>query len=167
MADASRVRRQRVAMLVWAGFLAGCAIRSEDPEPQPVAVVVSFPSLAAALQMDFLDVRVFAGISCATLMQQRAAGAEPVAVAQTGWQQLCNVRDGLIKVDAPVGAHALLGVAARDTNRVEYYAGCVEQTLGTGDAPLPITLSRSNDLSAALPPTECTTFDDLCAQRCE
>lgn len=150
-----------------AACVSACAIRSEDAEAREVGLSLAFPSLQAALVVDVVEVQVLPpSRGCDLLMQDRRTNAPlPQPVVTTGDVNVCSFLSGNAKLVAPLGDHVLLAIARRGNE--ELFSGCVQQTIGDGDAVLPITLSRSGNAQPDLPATDCASLADLCANRCD
>lgn len=131
-------------LLVGLSLAAGCAIRSEDPEPKEVALAVKFPSIEAAATVDNVEVLVLApGAGCAEVMRQRRLGENPATILTSGRINVCDFVSGSARVEIPIGEHLLIAIARR--GEAEVFSGCVEQFVGDGDVILPIPLSRSDN----------------------
>lgn len=157
--------RRALAVLVVA--LVGCAIRSEDGEPVQVPLVLQFPSKTSATVLDNVAIYAFDGIGCVDVLEQYNAGGVSVdPVAQVS-ADLCSFYFRDVTFEVPIGSHTFLAVGTGPNAQqeiVEYYRGCVEQSIGSSPAELPITMSFSNDVPAE--PNSCASVAIFCNRQC-
>lgn len=172
------MRRLRTGALGVLGFIGalGCAAPSAPPTEGSYTVV--FPSTAAAVATDVVQVLVFDVTSaaersslCQDLVTTRltrpgslARSAAPVPSAN-----ICEMLAGQKSVTVDYGEKALLVVAQRKDERdqlVDFLLGCAVMTIGRGDAPLPIPL-RLVSVDAPVPSTSCGSVGEFCAGRCD
>lgn len=146
-------------------------------EASPTSGVVSmqFPSTQAAVATDFVQIFVFdikpeeAGSICLDKVSARKR-QEPLNASLTPppWN-ICELLAGRRPATIPYGEKAILAVAQRkDKNDQlqDFMVGCAVQTLGDGDAPIPVRLALI-DVGTPVPETNCATVGDYCGSRCQ
>jgi hypothetical protein len=146
-------------------------------EASPTAGVVSmqFPSTQAAVATDFVQLFVFditpeqRETVCLDKIGARKR-QEPLNASLTPppWN-ICELLAGRRPATIPYGEKAILAVAQRkDRNDQlqDFMIGCAVQTLGEGDAPLPVRLALLN-VGTPVPETNCATVGDYCGSRCQ
>jgi hypothetical protein len=147
-----------------------------DAEPTRGVYTVQFPSTAAAIATDFVEIFVFpAGEPdrdvCADLVVRRKndpGSLHPEVDPPAPATNICEMRAGRKPIVVPYGEHALLAVAQRrDTHDQlkDFLVGCAIMSIGNGDAPLPIPL-RLVDVVQDVPATKCPAVQDYCEGRC-
>ncbi len=169
---------RHVAAASLASLLAGCALRREDAEPIEMAIIVQFPSQAAAIPVENIELRIFASggnpTKCAELLAERRSGTDSLGAVVTQRNNICEYFLGNVRVPAPgtdaagppVGDVALLAIATLP-NGEEIFTGCVQQVLGAGTAAaLPITLSRSGRADTVVSAGNCPSLEQLCGAGC-
>lgn len=153
--------------------LAGLAACTAGPdEPSKGTYAIEFPSTAAAVATDSVQVLVFAVPTpedrphlCQDLLRARRSREPLQPVVENPAQGTCAILSGnpATAVNVPYGEHALMAVGVR--NGVDFLLGCSIQTIGDGDAPLPIVLSLA-DPTVGVPDTVCTSVGQFCAEQC-
>jgi hypothetical protein len=164
-------------------ILAACALAApaaacaSSTDTTTGTYTVRFPSTAAAIATDFVQLLVFdvndpserAG-RCQELITARVTS--PSSLAPTippVRQNICDL--ALSKgqpITVPYGEHALLAVAQRrgeGAQANDFLIGCAIMTIGAGDAPLSIPL-RLVSVSSGVPATDCGSVADFCAHEC-
>lgn len=153
--------------------LAVGACTAASPGPSPGTYSVSFPSTAAAVATDTVQLLVFEVPTtplernnfCQTLIQARKREEPQKPVLQNQPVNICELLLGRRPITIPYGEKAVLAVARRKGK--DFLSGCTIQTFGEGDAPLDIALALV-DVGASVPDTDCTRVGDFCAvpQKC-
>jgi len=166
------------ALLAVAGAAVGIAACSAgEASPTAGAYTVQFPSTAAAVATDFVQVLVFdvktpaeRDTLCQDLISARIRGerqtpsVDPPAPAAN----ICEMLAGRKPVPIPYGEKALLVVAQRKDKSgalQDFMIGCAIMTIGDGDAPLPVPL-RIISLTQPVPDTQCGSVGEYCADKC-
>jgi hypothetical protein len=160
-----------------AGLLLGGIVACSAGEASPTSGIVTmqFPSTQAAVATDFVQLFVFdvgpdqAASICLDKIQARKR-QEPLDASLTPppWN-ICELLAGRRPATLPYGEKAVLAVAQRkDKNDQlqDFMIGCAVQTLGDGDAPIPVRLSLVN-VGTPVPETNCATVGDYCGSRCQ
>lgn len=159
--------------------LAACASGEEGGDDASKGTyTVQFPSTAAAVATDYVQVLVFDVKSpadrakiCEDLITTRltdplklAPSVDPPAPAA----DICEMRAGRKPIVVPYGEHALLAIAQRQFGQDlrDFMIGCALMTVGDGDAPLPIPV-RLVSVSLPVPATTCSSVGDFCAEKCK
>lgn len=163
-------RGARAAIVpILASAVAACA--SETAPPTPAELRVQFPSTAAAVSTESLQVLVFdhdATGGCLELVQKRRTNQPlPPALVTAGPTPSCEFFAGAapnVRVD--YGARSVLIIGQRAAQ--DWLIGCTEAQVGDegGVSPLvqvPLTLASR---TVSVPATTCTTLGDHCANRC-
>jgi hypothetical protein len=152
---------------------------ADDPPPTSGTYTVEFPSTAAAVATDFVQILIFdvapqdRARRCGDLIAGRLgdpASLEP-AVDPAPAANICEMRAGRKPVTVPHGEHALLAIGQRkssaDEKKLEdFLIGCAIMTIGDGNAPLPIPV-RLVSVDRPVPPTACTSVTDYCDDKCD
>jgi hypothetical protein len=156
--------------------LAVAACSSKGNESSPGIYSVQFPSTAAAVATDFVQILVFDVTPenreqiCGDLVRGRTRGDElrPSVNPPSPSANICEMLAGRKPVTIPYGEKALLAIAQRKTNTgaiEDLLIGCAVMTIGEGDAPAPIPLHLVT-ISQPIPPTECGSVQEYCADQC-
>jgi hypothetical protein len=156
--------------------IVGCSSGGES-DPSKGSYTVQFPSTAAAVATDYVQILVFDVKSpsertriCEDLVTARLTdpstlkpSVEPPAPAAN----ICEMRAGRKSVTVPYGEHALLAIAQRQVGQDlrDFLIGCALMTVGDGDAPLPIPV-RLVSVSQPVPATTCGSVGDYCEEKC-
>lgn len=166
------VHRTRVGLLA---ALFGAAACSSEAPPSRGTYTVQFPSTAAAIATDYVQLFVFdvddanrSGI-CDEVVAARASGRPRDPTLTHPAVNVCEMLAGRKPVTISYGEKAILAVAQRRTRTgavEDLLAGCAVMAIGEGDAPEAIPL-RFTDASAPLPPTTCASVADFCASKCQ
>ena len=162
------------AVLAVAATVAACT--AGDASPSPGVVTMQFPSTQAAVATDFVQLYVFdiktpAERSSICLDKVTARKRkEPLneSFLPPPWN-ICELLAGRRAATIPYGEKAVLAVAQRkDRNDQlqDFMLGCSVQTLGEGDALVPIRLALI-DVRTPVPETNCATVGDYCGSRCQ
>lgn len=139
---------------------------------------LAFPSTAAAVATDFIQVLVFDAPAsgdaratfCQTLIKARLAKEQQTPSASGAEMPICEalIQPNRRPVVIPYGDKAVLAVARRQTSPgklEDFLIGCNIQTFGDGSAPLPVSLSLV-DIASSVPRTDCAALSDWCGQKC-
>jgi hypothetical protein len=160
------------AAAVFALSLVGSvACTAPSTGPSPGTYSVSFPSTAAAVATDTVQLLVFEvpksgedrNDFCLTLIQGRKRQDPQKPILQNTPVNICEMLGGRKPITIPYGEKAVLAVAKRKMN--DFLIGCSIQTFGDGDAPLDIDLALV-DVGVSVPDTPCATVGDFCSQKC-
>lgn len=164
------------AIASFAVLLASCSAGEADPSKG--VYTVQFPSTAAAVATDFVQILVFdvkSAAERATLCEDLIAArltdpatltpsVDPPAPAAN----ICEMRAGRKPVIVPYGEHALLAIAQRRDKQEQlkdFMIGCAIMTVGQGDAPLPIPV-RLVSVNQPVPATNCVSVGEYCDGKC-
>ena len=162
-----------VAVLFGASLV---ACTSGEAEPSRGTYTVQFPSTAAAVATDFVQILVFdvgdgdRGGLCQSLITSRItdpAQLVPSVPAGTA-ANICEMRAGRKPVNVPYGERALLAIAQRkdaEDQLKDFMIGCAIMTIGEGDAPLPIPV-RLISVNQPVPATTCGSVGEYCDAKC-
>ena len=153
----------------------GSACTAGEASPTAGVVSMQFPSTQAAVATDFVQLFVFditpeqRETICLDKIGARKR-QEPLNASLTPppWN-ICELLAGRRPATIPYGEKAILAVAQRkDRNDQlqDFMIGCSVQTLGEGDAPLPVRLALLN-VGTPVPETNCATVGDYCGSRCQ
>jgi len=154
------------------------ACTSGEAEPSRGAYTVQFPSTAAAVATDFVQILVFdvkpedRGRICEDLIATRLtdpAKLIPSVNPPAPAANICEMRAGRKPVAIPYGEHALLAVAQKkDRGDVvrDFMIGCAIMTIGDGDAPLSIPV-RLVSVNQPVPATTCGSVGEYCDEKCD
>jgi hypothetical protein len=163
---------KKALSLLFVSFL--CACTSGEASPSQGTYTVTFPSTAAAIATDFVQIfaydfkpeeRTFA---CADLVAARLRkdnSAKPVV--QGPQVNVCELLGGARPITLPYGEKAVLAVGIRRTgsNDDDFLIGCVIQTFGNGNALLAIPLELV-DVQHDVPTSNCKSVGDRCSNAC-
>lgn len=163
--------RTMIGALPFAAAALACSAPADGPSPG--TYTVKFPSTAAAVATDTVQLFVFevpqapaerAGF-CQTLIQGRKRKDPQKALTSNQPVNICELLQGRKPITIEYGEHAILALAQR--RGVDFMIGCTLQTLGEGDAPTPIDLGLI-DVGNPVPDTNCNSVGDFCAipQKC-
>jgi hypothetical protein len=173
------MKRRASALASVAALVAACS--GGEAEPSTGSYTVQFPSTAAAVATDFVQILVFDVKSpeerptlCGDLIAARLTdpttlvpSVNPPAPAAN----ICEMRAGKKPITIPYGEHALLAIAQRrDPQNPEqlqdFMIGCAIMTFGKGDAPLPIPVKLVT-VNQRVPATTCASVGEYCDGLCE
>jgi hypothetical protein len=144
---------------------------SSDDGPSSGTYTIQFPSTAAAVATDTVQLLIFdppktaadrAGF-CQSLIQARKRKDPQKPTVSNQPVNICEMLQGRKPITVDYGEKAVLAVAQR--RAMDFMIGCTIQTFGNGNAPLPIDMSLI-DVSVPVPDTTCTSVTDFCTQKC-
>jgi hypothetical protein len=168
-------RRRRAAPLAAAATLIASACGGEEG-PSKGSYTVQFPSTAAAVATDFVQVLVFAVTpeqrdnACADLVSRRRTDpGSLVPSVNPPAANICEMLAGQKPIEIPYGEHAVLAIAQRrDAADVpkDFLIGCEVMTIDFGDAPVAIPVAPI-DAEAPIPETSCQSVRDFCDEKCQ
>ncbi|MDF2692242.1 MAG: hypothetical protein K0S65_625 [Labilithrix sp.] len=170
--------RNVFGLLVASGFSAMLGCTSGEADPSKGSYTVQFPSTAAAVATDFVQVLVFdmkadddRSSFCQELITARLTtpGSLTPSLPPAPAANICEMRAGRKPVTVPYGEHALLAIAQkkdRQDQLKDFLIGCAVMTLGEGDAPLPIPV-RLVSVNAPVPSTTCGSVGEYCDGQCQ
>lgn len=146
------------------------ACTAGEADPSTGTYTVQFPSTAAAVATDSVQVLVFPvepkdrPTLCQNLISARKR-REPLRPEITNPQvNICEMNKGTKPIGVPYGEKAVLAVGVR--KGADYLIGCVLQTFGDGDAPVAIPLALV-DVGQGVPETPCSSLSDFCNRVCQ
>lgn len=158
------------------GLIAACS--SGEGEPSKGAYTIQFPSTAAAVATDFVQVLVFdvnpgnRAHICEDLIAARLTDASkltPSVNPPAPAANICEMRAGRKAVTIPYGEHALLAIAQKKDRQdvvKDFMIGCAIMTIGEGDAPLAIPV-RLVSVNQPVPTTTCGSVGEYCDGKCD
>lgn len=157
-------------------LLALAACTSGEAEPSEGTYTVQFPSTAAAVATDFVQILVFdvgrdRAERCQELITARVSDPQsltPVVNPPSPAANICEMRAGRKPVRVPYGEHAILAIAQRkdaEDQLRDFLIGCAIMTIGEGDAPRPIPVSLIS-VNQPVPTTTCGSVGEYCEARC-
>ena len=163
--------RAMVAALAFACAIVVTSCSASNDTPSPGTYTVQFPSTAAAVATDTVQLLVFETPKtpaertgfCQTLIQARKRKDPQKPALTNAPVNICEMLQGRKPITLAYGEKAILAVAQR--RAVDFLIGCTIETLGDGPAPLPIELGLI-DVGNPVPDTTCTTVGDFCAMKC-
>ena len=147
---------------------AGCGSR----DPSEGSYTVTFPSTAAAVATDFVQLLVFdvtdanRGSICQDSVTARVSDPGSLAPIQTATPaNICEMNLGRKPITFAYGEHAVLAVAQRKDasgQLKDFLIGCSVMTIGDGNAPLPVALHLVS-INTPVPVTTCGSVGEFCA----
>ncbi|MFO0740859.1 MAG: hypothetical protein U0270_33490 [Labilithrix sp.] len=162
------------AGLAFAAVVAAC---SSSTEPSKGTYTIAFPSTAAAVATDFVQILVFdvngdRATLCQDLVTTRLNTPEdlvPSVNPPAEPTNICELRAGVKPIDVPYGEHALLAIGQRKQGdsggTKDFLIGCAIMTVGEGDAPVSIPVRLVN-VNQPVPPTKCGSVQEFCEKTC-
>lgn len=174
---ASNLRRAALSSMfaVVVGVFGACTSGQADPSKGVYSI--EFPSTAAAIATDVVQILVFDVKSpedrsklCQDLIVARLTSPDTLepSVPPTAPANVCELLAGRQEVLVPYGEHALIAVAQKKDAQGaarDFMIGCSIMTLGEGDAPLPISLHLVS-VNRGVPATTCGSVGEFCAGTC-
>jgi hypothetical protein len=164
-------RRALVTITSLSAIVMGIAACSADASPSTGSYTVNFPSVAAAVATDGVQVFVFdakgtdSSSLCAELLLKVKSNQDLGVKQVTGPTQTpCDLAAGSSPITIPYGNKALLAVGT--SGGVTLLAGCTQETVGAGSLPVSISLGIVNT-TASVGTTTCTRLSDFCSQKCK
>lgn len=161
------VRRLVSALAVVLG-VAACS--SEKSPPTEGLYTITFPSTAAAVSTDFVQVYVFdipdGGVTtlCPSLIERRRSKQPlPPRIVEIPPTTPCDLAAGRQQLTIPYGVRAILAVGQRGGE--DYLIGCALESVGDGDAPVEVVLTTFSS-SVSIPPTNCRELSQKCQRKC-
>ncbi|HVH44355.1 MAG TPA: hypothetical protein VM925_18510 [Labilithrix sp.] len=157
-------------------MLGACTAGEADPSQGRYTVV--FPSTAAAVATDFVQILVFdvktpaERVSiCQDLVTARLTSPDTLvpSAPPAPAANICEMRAGQKPVPVAYGEHAILAIAQRKDRRdqlEDFLIGCTVMTIGAGDAPLSIPV-RLVSVSSPVPETTCGSVGEFCEGKCD
>ena len=146
----------------------GC---SADATPSSGSYTVNFPSVASAVATETVQVFVFDAKGqdpkalCAELMLKVKSNQDLGPKLVSGpTEGPCDLAAGAKPITIPYGDKAIVGIGT--AKGVTLLAGCVEETVGSGNLPIAITLGVVSTKDS-FPATTCTRLSDFCTQKCK
>jgi hypothetical protein len=145
--------------------------------PSHGTYTIAFPSTAAAVATDFVQILVFdvadnRATLCEDLVTTRLTSPDdlvPSVNPPADPTNICELRAGVKPIDIPYGEHALLAIGQRrqgDTGGTkDFLIGCAIMKIGDGDAPVSIPVRLVN-VNQPVPSTKCASVGDFCDSKC-
>ncbi|HEU4408003.1 MAG TPA: hypothetical protein VFS43_22265 [Polyangiaceae bacterium] len=165
---ARRPPRRRLAAL--AALAAGACSGDGDEGPaERVAYTVAFPSIAAAVAAEELQIRAYPDegpSTCLSLVQKRRSQqALPEAASPLVTVAPCGVQGGGdgAAIETALGRFALLVVARRQG--ADFLIGCAVQEVAEGVEPVRVPLTLFSN-TVVVPPTTCASLSSRCSNGC-
>jgi hypothetical protein len=163
-----RAAQRGVALAAALTCVCACSAASD---PSRVEYNVTFPSTAAAVAADGLEIHVFdaaeadlAGDVCASLVVRRRSDQDlPAALVARTDLTPCALHAGQGTLSVSYGSRAFLVVAQRA--RQDFLIGCAYVDLSATTAPVEIPLALFAT-TIAVPATTCASLSDHCAGGC-
>lgn len=169
--------KRALVLLLSGAVVSLAACTAGEAEPSTGTYTVQFPSTAAAVATDFVQVMVFevkkpedrASI-CQDVITARLTtpGSLEPSIPPAPAANICEMRAGKKPVTIPYGEHAVLAIAQkkdRQDQLKDFLIGCAIMSVGDGDAPVPIPL-RLVSVSAPVPATTCGSVGEFCDTGC-
>jgi hypothetical protein len=160
--------RSAIVAVAAAALVVACS--AGEASPSQGTYTVQFPSTAAAVATDFVQVLVFdidpakRASTCANLISSRKR-KDPLAPIFTGPQvNICEMLRGAKPLTIPYGEHAVMAIAMRGAD--DFMAGCVVETFGDGQPLLSIPVNLL-DVADPVPATSCNSVGDRCNNVCK
>jgi hypothetical protein len=165
------MRRAGSAVAIALGIACfGACSSKEATAPSGGSYTITFPSTAAAVATDTVEVLVFdvadAGPAdiCPTLMSARRSNQSlPAALVDATPTSPCDLAAGRGAVTVSYGVRAVLAIAKKGTS--DYLLGCAIQNIGEGSTQVPVQLALATT-ALTVPPTTCASLSDHCANKC-
>ena len=169
--ERGKMRRAAPRGVALAAALACVCACSAASDPSRIEYDVTFPSTAAAVAADGVEIHVFdaakpdvAGDVCASLIVRRRTGQDlPAALVARSDLTPCALRAGQGALAVSYGSRAFLVVAQRA--RQDFLIGCAYVELSATTAPVEIPLALFAT-TIAVPTTTCPSLSDHCAGGC-
>lgn len=146
-------------------------------EPSRGTYTIDFPSTAAAVATDFVQILVFdvnndRASLCEDLITSRLTSPDdlvPSVNPPAEPTNICELRAGVKPIDIPYGEHALLAIGQRKQGdsggTKDFLIGCAIMTIGNGDAPVSIPVRLVN-VNQPVPSTKCGSVGEFCDSKC-
>jgi hypothetical protein len=151
--------------------LLACGCGTEKGPPSQGSFTLAFPSTAAAVTTDSVQILVFevpdggvAGICPSLLERRRSKQQLPPRLFELPPTSPCDLLGGKARLDLAYGVRAILAVGLRAGE--DYLIGCAVEPVGDGDAPVPITLTTFSS-TVTVAPTECQQLSQKCQRQCQ
>jgi hypothetical protein len=156
--------RLRWSFLVPAGAVAAACGSSESNG----TFTVDFPSVAAAVATDSVQVAAFDGTdpaACTTLVvEARSQQTLASPVAETPPATPCALENGAVSLsDLKSGTYAFLAIGVRQGQN--FVIGCQEATVGSSAPAVNIELTLFDNL-VSVPATSCQRLSEHCSGGC-
>ena len=139
-----------------------------DAGPEQGAYTVQFPSTAAAVATETVEVYVFdqSGGECFSLVQKRQSHQVlPTPLITSSPVKPCDIENaGAGAVTVPFGKVSVLAVAVR--KNADFLIGCTDANVNEASANVIVSLALAST-SVSVPTTACTELQAHCASTCE
>jgi hypothetical protein len=146
------------------------ACGSEKSPPSEGLYTITFPSTAAAVSTDLVQVYVFdipdggAATLCPNLIGLRRTNQPlPPRLVEIPPTTPCDLAAGRQQLTIPYGVRAILAVGQRGGQ--DYLIGCALESVGDGNAPVEVVLTTFSS-AIAIPPTSCRELSQKCQRKC-
>ncbi len=157
-----------VTSVIGAALVVAC---SAEATPSTGSYTVNFPSVAAAVATDTVQLFVFDAKGqdpnsvCSELMLKVKSKQDLGPSILTGPAVApCDLAAGAKAITIPYGEKAI--VALGQSGGVTLLAGCVQETVGTGNLPISVSLGIVST-KTSVKATTCTKLSDFCSQACK
>ena len=164
------MRRAGTFALLALGTALAPACGSKAAGPSAGTYTIAFPSTAAAVATDTVQVLVFDVADggpedfCPAIMSARRSNQSlPTALVEAKPTSPCDLAAGQGTVTVPYGVRAVLAIAQKGTS--DYLLGCAIQNVGEGSTQVPVQLTLAST-TLTVPATTCPSLSDHCANRC-
>jgi hypothetical protein len=154
-------------MALVAGLVACGLVACSTASPTQGTYALQFPSTAAAIATDRMQVQVFEAkdeTTCAALLSARRSGqplpATPIAETSV---KLCTAfaGAGIRALDVGYGRRAFLVLGQRSKEPVDFLVGCTVDYVASDSPPVSIFLSLVSP-DTPVPATDCPSIDAFC-----
>ena len=162
-----------VAVLGACLALVGCGSDTDSSGPSAAAYRIEFPSTAAAVASETVQVFVFdatdassKGTDCLTLViKRKSKAALPGALAQSVPAAPCELLSGSKGGISGVtyGSRSFLAVTQRGDD--DFFLGCSLAEVSDGGPPVEIPLAPAGP-TVSVPDTDCTELSEKCSGGC-
>jgi hypothetical protein len=167
------MRSGRWCPLAAVAAIAGCSrpVDVQASQPASIEYEIVFPSTAAAVTTDSVDILVFdataSGADCLSLITTRQAGAPlpeaPTLLMDSGPISTCQLASGSGTLDVSFGPRSLLAVA--QANGQDLFTGCAQIDLEADSTTVIVPIAQAGT-ATPLPPTACTSLSQKCHDGC-
>ncbi len=150
----------------------GAGACASKADPSAVNYTLRFPSVEAAIASEQVQVLVFdapadpaaRASACVDKIAKRLRRDALDPQQASDPVSMCEMFLKKPRFEVPYGEKVVFAIAQKKGQ--DFLLGCTVQTLGDGDAPVPISLALA-DIANPVPATQCATVGDFCAGRCK
>lgn len=160
-------------LMLPAALLAACSSSTTPGQAVTGTYTVTFPSVAAAVATNKLQVYVFdesdGSNQCGSLVQKQKAGAQlPATVVASSPVSICsfeNASSTSNNLGVPFGTYEVM-VVALDATGADFLIGCTSQTFSASQATVSVPLTFASS-QTSVPPTSCSSLSQHCSSGCQ